>query len=54
MQYHRDLAIKGLYNLRYRKNLTFYTVPLDISQQYYMMTRYKIAKNYQNLYEILF
>jgi hypothetical protein len=46
--------LKGLFNLRYRKNLTLYNEPLDISNQYYLMMRFKIAKSYQNIYDILF
>ena len=52
--YWKEQMLKGLFNLRYRKNLTLYDEPLDISNQYYLMMRFKIAKNYHHIYEHLF
>lgn len=52
--YYKDQMLKGLYNLRYRKNLTPYNEPLNISRQHYLMMRFKIVKSYPQLYDIFF
>lgn len=40
--YYQEQFKKGLSNLRYRKNLTLPEDPLDISDRYYLMMRFKI------------
>jgi hypothetical protein len=39
--YYRDNTLKGLYNLRYRKNLTLYNQTLDIAPRSYLMLRFR-------------
>lgn len=43
--YYQEQFKKGLYNLRYRKNLTLPEEPLSISDRYYLMMRFKIEKS---------
>jgi len=51
--YYKDNILKGLFNLRYRKNLTLYNEPLDISSTYFLMFRY-ILSRHADCYPYLF
>ena len=43
--YYKKQFLAGLQNLRYRKNITLYDEPLDISNRYKDMMRYVILKH---------
>lgn len=45
--------IKGFYNLRYRRNLSYYNEPLDLSGEYNKMMRFLVFKS-ENAYKYLF
>ena len=51
--YYKENILKGLFNLRYRKNLTLYNEPLDISSSYFKMMRF-ILRNHASCYPPLF
>lgn len=45
IKYYTENFLKGLYNLRYRKNITLFNEPLDISHRYHLMMRFKLQKH---------